>query len=44
MHTLLEQVVTLATAKLNPFYNNMYLQNIFGKGYFRQRNIFYATL
>lgn len=33
MHILLEQVVILATAKLNPFYNNLYLWNIFGKGY-----------
>lgn len=32
MHMLLEQVVIVATTKLNPFSNNLYLQNIFGKG------------
>lgn len=33
MHILLEQVVVLATAKLNPFSSKLYLQNVFGKGY-----------
>lgn len=44
MHILLEQVVILPTAKLNPFHNNLYLQNIFGKGYSdSQPNIFYDS-
>lgn len=42
MHILLKQVVILITAKLNTFYDNLYLQNIFGKGYSDlQPNIFY---
>lgn len=38
MHVLLKQV------KLNTFYNNLYLQNVFGKGYSDlQPNIFCNT-
>lgn len=45
MHILLEQVVILPTAKLNPFYNNLYLWNVFGKGYSDlQPNIFYIII
>lgn len=45
MHILLEQVIILPTAKLNPFHNNLYLQNIRGKGYSDlQPNIFCDTL
>lgn len=44
-HILLEQAVILATAELNPFYNNLYLWNISGKGYSDlQPNIFCNTL